>query len=142
MRLSNPLPQSSILKATNKRRPPIGLRKRLEEVKGRWVEELPQVLWSYHTALHSATQETLFHLTFGMDAMIQVEVEESSQREKREMAHIRECVAKAKVVRRYNAIMFPRPIRKDDLVLRRTLMGAATRVASAQDKIIIWISVK
>ncbi|RDX88248.1 hypothetical protein CR513_30186, partial [Mucuna pruriens] len=26
-----------------------GLRRRLEEAKGRWVEELPQVLWSYHT---------------------------------------------------------------------------------------------
>ncbi|RDX76937.1 Pol polyprotein, partial [Mucuna pruriens] len=30
-----------------------GLRRRLEEAKGRWAEELPQVLWSYHTTPHS-----------------------------------------------------------------------------------------
>ncbi|RDX73186.1 hypothetical protein CR513_47242, partial [Mucuna pruriens] len=54
--------------------------KRLEEAKGRWVEELLQVLWSYHTTLHSATHETSFYLTFGIDAMILVEVEESSSR--------------------------------------------------------------
>ncbi|RDY12851.1 hypothetical protein CR513_02278, partial [Mucuna pruriens] len=29
-----------------------GLGKRFEEAKGCWVEELPQVLWSYHTTLH------------------------------------------------------------------------------------------
>ncbi|RDX84069.1 hypothetical protein CR513_34936, partial [Mucuna pruriens] len=40
------------------------------------------------------------------------------------MSHIRECAAKAKVARRYNATVFPCPIRKGDLVLRRTLMGA------------------
>ncbi|RDX96131.1 Retrovirus-related Pol polyprotein, partial [Mucuna pruriens] len=42
-----------------------GLRKRLEEGKGRWAEELPQVLWSYHTTSHSTTNETPFRLTFG-----------------------------------------------------------------------------
>ncbi|RDY10105.1 hypothetical protein CR513_05436, partial [Mucuna pruriens] len=42
------------------------------------------------------------------------------------MEHIRECIAKAKVPKRYNSTVFPRPIRKDDLVLRRTLMGAPT----------------
>ncbi|RDX77143.1 hypothetical protein CR513_42784, partial [Mucuna pruriens] len=30
---------------------------------GRWVEELPQVLWSFHTTPHSTTQETPFRLT-------------------------------------------------------------------------------
>ncbi|RDY11323.1 hypothetical protein CR513_04034, partial [Mucuna pruriens] len=29
----------------------MGLRRRLEEAKDRWAEELPQVLWSYHTTL-------------------------------------------------------------------------------------------
>ncbi|RDX90524.1 hypothetical protein CR513_27595, partial [Mucuna pruriens] len=29
-----------------------GLRRRLEEAKGRWAEELPQVLWSYDTTSH------------------------------------------------------------------------------------------
>ncbi|RDX67131.1 hypothetical protein CR513_54023, partial [Mucuna pruriens] len=44
-----------------------GLRRRLEEAKGRWAQELPQVLWSYHTTPHSTTQETPFRLTFGTD---------------------------------------------------------------------------
>ncbi|RDX72503.1 hypothetical protein CR513_48001, partial [Mucuna pruriens] len=45
-----------------------GLHKQLEEAKARWVEELPQVLWSYHTTPHSTTNETPFRLTFGTEA--------------------------------------------------------------------------
>ncbi|RDX74755.1 Gypsy retrotransposon integrase-like protein 1, partial [Mucuna pruriens] len=37
-----------------------GLQRRLEEAKGRWPEELPQVLWSYHTTPHSTTNKTPF----------------------------------------------------------------------------------
>ncbi|RDX72153.1 Gypsy retrotransposon integrase-like protein 1, partial [Mucuna pruriens] len=29
-----------------------GIRRRLEDAKGRWADELPQVLWSYHTTPH------------------------------------------------------------------------------------------
>ncbi|RDX76167.1 hypothetical protein CR513_43871, partial [Mucuna pruriens] len=58
-----------------------GLRRRLEEAKGRWVEELPQVLWSYHITPHSTTQETRFCLTVGT-------------KEVREVAHIKEYMAK------------------------------------------------
>ncbi|RDX94353.1 Pro-Pol polyprotein, partial [Mucuna pruriens] len=57
-----------------------GLRRRLEEAKGRWAEELPQVLWSYHTTLHSTTNETPFPLTFGTEAMIPVKIGEPSPR--------------------------------------------------------------
>ncbi|RDX64520.1 hypothetical protein CR513_56911, partial [Mucuna pruriens] len=46
------------------------------------VEELPQVLLSYHTTPHSVTHKTLFHLTFGINAMILLEMEESSPRAK------------------------------------------------------------
>ncbi|RDY09223.1 hypothetical protein CR513_06448, partial [Mucuna pruriens] len=53
-----------------------GLRRRLEEAKGRWVEELPQVLWSYHTMPHSSTNETPFRLTFDTEAVILVEIGE------------------------------------------------------------------
>ncbi|RDY09000.1 hypothetical protein CR513_06706, partial [Mucuna pruriens] len=55
-----------------------GLRRRLEEAKGRWVEKLSQVLWSYHTTPHSATNEISFRLAFGTEAMILVEIWESS----------------------------------------------------------------
>ncbi|RDX93906.1 hypothetical protein CR513_23773, partial [Mucuna pruriens] len=56
------------------------LTRRLEEAKGRWAEELPQVLWSYHTTPHSSINETPFRLTFGTEAVISVEIEESSPR--------------------------------------------------------------
>ncbi|RDY14610.1 hypothetical protein CR513_00308, partial [Mucuna pruriens] len=46
--------------------------------------------------------------------------------EEREMAYIHEYTTKARVAKRYNSMVFPRPIRKDDLVLRRTLKGATT----------------
>ena len=29
-----------------------GIKKRLDEAKGRWVEELPHVLWTYRTTPH------------------------------------------------------------------------------------------
>ncbi|RDX62707.1 hypothetical protein CR513_58928, partial [Mucuna pruriens] len=55
--------------------------KKLEEVKGRWAEELPQVLWSYHTTPpHSTTQETPFRLMFEIDAVILIEIDELSPR--------------------------------------------------------------
>ncbi|RDX78622.1 Tf2-8, partial [Mucuna pruriens] len=57
-----------------------GLWRRLEEAKDQWVEELSQVLWSYHTTPHSTTNETPFRLTFGIEAMIPVEIGETSPR--------------------------------------------------------------
>ncbi|RDX93898.1 Gypsy retrotransposon integrase-like protein 1, partial [Mucuna pruriens] len=53
---------------------------RLEEAKGRWAEELPQVLWSYHTTPYSSTNETPFRLTFGIEVVIPVKIEELSPR--------------------------------------------------------------
>ncbi|RDX89575.1 hypothetical protein CR513_28680, partial [Mucuna pruriens] len=56
------------------------LRRWLEKAKGRWVEELPQVLWSYHITPHSTSNETPFYLTFGTEAMIPVEIRKPSSR--------------------------------------------------------------
>ncbi|RDX97624.1 hypothetical protein CR513_19579, partial [Mucuna pruriens] len=57
-----------------------GLCRRLKEAKGRWVEELPQVLWFYHTTPHSSTNKTPFRLTFSIEAVIPVEIREPSPR--------------------------------------------------------------
>ncbi|RDY11302.1 hypothetical protein CR513_04053, partial [Mucuna pruriens] len=57
-----------------------GPRRRLEEAKGQWAEELPHILWSYHTTPHSTTNETPFHFTFGTKAMVPVEIGEPSPR--------------------------------------------------------------
>nr|KYP38556.1 Retrovirus-related Pol polyprotein from transposon 412 family [Cajanus cajan] len=53
-----------------------GLKKRVEDSGLSWVEELPKVLRSYHTTVHSSTQYTPFNLVYGTDAMILVELSE------------------------------------------------------------------
>jgi len=51
------------------------LKKRLDEVKGKWVDELPHVLWSYRTTLRRSTGETPFSMTYGVEEVIPVEME-------------------------------------------------------------------
>ncbi|XP_025670562.1 uncharacterized protein [Arachis hypogaea] len=58
----------------------LGLKKRLDNKKGAWADELTSVLWSYRTTEQSATGETPFRLTYGVDAMIPVEISEPSPR--------------------------------------------------------------
>ena len=57
-----------------------GLKRRLEKAKGVWEEEVPKIVWAYHTTPQSSTMETSFSLVYGSDAMIPVEIHESSPR--------------------------------------------------------------
>ena len=50
------------------------LEKQLEKAKGRWVEELPSVLWAYRTTLERPTGNTPFALAYGIDAVIPTEI--------------------------------------------------------------------
>ncbi|RVW96435.1 Transposon Ty3-G Gag-Pol polyprotein [Vitis vinifera] len=50
------------------------LKKRLEQAKGKWVEELPNVLWSYRTMPGRLAGNTPFALAYGMDAVILMEI--------------------------------------------------------------------
>ena len=50
-----------------------GLKKRLDDAKGKWVEELPHVLWTYRTTPRSSTGETPFSMTYGAEAVIPLE---------------------------------------------------------------------
>jgi len=50
-----------------------GLKRRLEKAKGVWAEEVPRIVWAYHTTPQSSTMETPFSLVYGSDAMIPVE---------------------------------------------------------------------
>ena len=50
------------------------LNKRLDEAKGRWVEELPHVLWIYQTTFHRSTRETPFSMTYGSKVMVPLEI--------------------------------------------------------------------
>ena len=56
------------------------LKTKLEDLKGKWVEYLPEVLWAYRTTRKSATQETPFALAFGTEEVAPVEVELKSRR--------------------------------------------------------------
>ncbi|KAK3040023.1 hypothetical protein RJ639_027334 [Escallonia herrerae] len=51
-----------------------GLKRKLDDAKGAWVDELPKVLWAYRTTPHSVTGETPFLLCFGTEALLPVEV--------------------------------------------------------------------
>ena len=50
------------------------LKKKLERLKGAWVDELPMVLWAYSTTPKEATGETPVSLVFGNEVVILTEV--------------------------------------------------------------------
>ena len=50
-----------------------GFKKRLNDAKGKWVEELPHVLWTYRTTPRRSTGETPFSMTYGAEAVIPLE---------------------------------------------------------------------
>ncbi|XP_057756348.1 uncharacterized protein LOC130975594 [Arachis stenosperma] len=119
-----------------------GLKKRLDNKKGAWADELASVLWSYRTTEQSSTKETPFRLTYGVDAVIPVEIGEPSPRlllkgveetvekdlidEAREMAHLTETALKQRIALRYNTKVLKREFEPDDLVLRRNDIGPPT----------------
>nr|CAN65076.1 hypothetical protein VITISV_028912 [Vitis vinifera] len=50
------------------------LKKRLEQAKGKWMEELPGVLWAYRTTPGRPTGNTPFALAYRMDVVIPTEI--------------------------------------------------------------------
>ena len=50
------------------------LKTKLENLKGKWVEYLLEVLWAYRTTHRSITQETPFALAFGIEAVAPIKV--------------------------------------------------------------------
>ncbi|KAK3028024.1 hypothetical protein RJ639_040023 [Escallonia herrerae] len=51
-----------------------GIKKKLDGVRGLWVDELPKILWAYNTTSRTSTGETPFSLLFGTEALIPVEI--------------------------------------------------------------------
>ena len=49
------------------------LKKRLDKAKGKWVDEIPHVLWAYRTTPQRSTGETSFSMTYGSEAVITLE---------------------------------------------------------------------
>ena len=50
------------------------LKKRLDSTKGKWVEELPGVLWAYRTTARKSIGVSHFAFTYGMEAVIPTEI--------------------------------------------------------------------
>jgi len=50
------------------------LKRRLGATKGKWTDELLEVLWAYKCIPQSSTGETPYNFTYGTDAMLLVDV--------------------------------------------------------------------
>ena len=116
-----------------------GLKKRLDDAKGKWVEELPHVLWTYQTTPHRSTRETPFSMTYGAEAVISLETRFPTLRtssftpnsndvlleksldlieERRENAMVQLAYYQHKLKQGYDANVKLRPLTVGDLVLR------------------------
>ena len=58
------------------------IKTKLDDAKGAWPEELPNVLWAYRTTARTSMGETPFRLTYGTEVVISVEVGGTSIRRK------------------------------------------------------------
>ncbi|GKV05317.1 hypothetical protein SLEP1_g17345 [Rubroshorea leprosula] len=126
-----------------------GIKPRLDQLKTKWVDELNNVLWAYQTTSRTATGETPYHLAFGTEAIIPVEIGVPSLRishfepaqnerllrenlnfldEVREQSQLRTLAYKQRIANLYNKRVRPRNFRVGDLVLRKAgLTGFETR---------------
>jgi len=121
-----------------------GLKRKLKKAKGSWAEEVPQILWAYHTTPQSTTKETPFSLVYGTNAMIPVDIHESYPRfqnfvaeesnegrkvnldlldEVQEQAHIKSEALKRKVKLRQRTKVRPQQFQVVDLVNKLSQNG-------------------
>ncbi|KAK8916007.1 hypothetical protein KSP39_PZI022731 [Platanthera zijinensis] len=129
--------------------------KKVENLRGNWVEQLPSVLWALRTTPSSATGETPFKLSHGSEAVIPIEFEVESPRvvaakkgdeewladneeeqrlsldlveESRNMASIRQEEVKRRMSRYFDRHVRVKQFERGDLVLKK--VDAAGRGAS------------
>ena len=50
------------------------LKKRLDDAKDKWVDELSHVFWTYQTTPNRSTRETPFSMAYGAEAVIPLEI--------------------------------------------------------------------
>ena len=126
-----------------------GLKKRLDDAKGKWVEELPHVLWTYKTTPRRSIGETPFSMTYGAEAVIPLEtgfptIRTSSFNPKdndeqltrnldlievrRENVMVQLAYYQQKLKQGYDANVNLRPLTPGDLVLRK-VVGATKNIA-------------
>ena len=126
-----------------------GLKKRLDDTKGKQVEELPHVLWTYRTTPRRSTGETPFSMTYGVEAVIPLETGFPTTRtssfnpkdnneqlrrnldlieENRENAMVQLAYYQEKLKQNYDANARLRPLAHGDLVLHK-VVGTAKNPA-------------
>ena len=119
-----------------------GLKKRLDDAKGKWVEELPHVLWTYRTTPRRSTGEIPFSMTYGAEAVIPLETGFLTLKtslfspsnnnkllkrisdlieERRESAMVQLAYYQHKLKQDYDTKVKLRPLVPGDLVLRKVL---------------------
>ena len=119
-----------------------GLKKRLDEAKGKWEEELPHILWTYRTTPRRSTGETPFSMTYGAEAVIPLETSFPTLRtnaftpdgndglleksldlieERRESAMVQLAYYQHKLKQGYDTNVKLKPLAVGDLVLRKVL---------------------
>ena len=111
-------------------------------MKGRWVEELPHVLWTYRITPRRLIRETPFSMTYGAEVVIPLETGFLALRtssfnpsnnnellemslyfieERRESAMVQLAYYQHKFKQGYDANVKPWPLVSGDLVLRKNL---------------------
>ena len=126
-----------------------GLKKRLDDAKGKWVEQLSHVIWIYWTTPCRSTGETPFLMTYGAEAVIPLETgfpilrmssfipsnnDELLRKsldlieEGRENAIVQLAYYQHKLKQRYDANVKLRPLALGDLVLKKVLGTAKNPV--------------
>ena len=126
------------------------IKKKLEEKKGAWADELPFVLWAYRTTVRNATGETPFSLAYGVEAVVPIETELPTFRiktfneegndealraeldlidEKRANALTRLAAQKRKVERHFNSKVKLRGFADGSLVLRKVFPNTQVKGA-------------
>ena len=125
------------------------LKKRLDDAKDKWVEELPHVLWTYRTTPRGSIGETPFSITYGVEAIIPLKTSFPTSRtnsfnprdndeqliksldlieEKKENAMVHLAHYQQKLKQGYDVNIKLRPLTPGDLVLRK-VVGAAKNPA-------------
>ena len=113
--------------------------KRLDSAKGKWVDELPEVLWAYKTTAHRSTGINPFAVTYGMEAIIPTEIgmptiqSDMPEQENTELvikdldtvdelgesAAVRIASYQCRLANSYNKRVKPRMFQPGDLILRK-----------------------
>ncbi|XP_074298338.1 uncharacterized protein LOC141629197 [Silene latifolia] len=125
-------------------------KKKLEEIGGKWAEELPLVLWADRTTSKVATGQTPFSLVFGAEAVIPSEVRVPTHRygcitedrnqvemassldtidELRTSAQIKMASYRQTVAKSYNKNVKVRTLQVGDLVLRKVFQNTKNQQA-------------